>query len=139
MPAESLNVRRYRWLAAVYLLLIVGIVLLANDGHYSFIFKWIRAIPGADKAGHFVLMGGLAFVVNLACGLRTFTALKRSWLLGSAIVAVIVLLEEISQAWVPSRTFDLRDLAFDFLGILFFGWLVKKCAKRQSDAPASCG
>ena len=136
MPAESVNVRRYRWLAAVYVLLIVGIVLLANDGHYSFIFKWIRAIPGADKVGHFVLMGGLAFVVNLAFGLRTFMALKRPWLWGSAIVALLVLLEEISQLWVPSRTFDLGDLAFDFLGILFFGWLVKKVALCPETTPS---
>ncbi|HEY1172422.1 MAG TPA: VanZ family protein [Verrucomicrobiae bacterium] len=133
MSSTTLSTGRFRWLAAVYVLIIALVVMLANDGHYSFIFTWIRAIPDADKIGHFVLMGGLSFVVNLACGLRTFTALKRPWLLGSAIVTVIVVLEEISQAWVPTRTFDLVDLLFDFLGIYCFALLARRVGVMRDE------
>lgn len=117
---------RLRWFAGIYALLIGVIVWLANDGGFAHTFRWWRSLPGADKLGHFLLMGGFAFTLNLALGMRQFTFTHRRWLGGSAIVAVIVVLEEISQAWVPSRTFDLLDLTFDFLGILFFGWLAKK-------------
>lgn len=129
MPPDCL--KRVRWLAAFYALLIVLAVILADDGHYNFIFAWIRGIPGGDKVGHFCLMGGLAFVVNFALGLRTFKVAKKSFLLGSAIVGTLVTLEEISQAWFPSRTFDFVDLTFDFLGILFFGWVARKLSQPQ--------
>ena len=129
MPAKSLN--RVRWLATIYAALIVLAVVLADDGHYQFVFAWIRGIPGGDKVGHFYLMGGLAFVVNLALGLRTFALARWNILWGSAIVGTLVLLEEISQAWFPSRTFDLVDLTFDFLGIVFFGWVARKLTAQK--------
>jgi len=130
-PASTV---RLRWFAGLYALIIGVIVWLANDGGFAHTFRWWRSIPGADKLGHFLLMGGFAFTLNLALGLRQFTFARRSWLWGSLIVAVIVSLEELSQAWVPSRTFDLLDLTFDFLGILFFGWLAKKTVQPS---PAS--
>ncbi len=125
---------RLRWFAGLYALIIGVIVWLANDGGFAYVFSWWRSIPGADKIGHFLLMGGFAFTLNLALGLRQFTFAQRRWLWGSAIVAVIVSLEELSQAWVPSRTFDLVDLTFDFLGILFFGWLAKKAVRPSTTA-----
>lgn len=125
---------RLRWFAGLYALIIGVIVWLANDGGFAYVFSWWRSIPGADKIGHFLLMGGFAFTLNLALGLRQFTLAQRRWLWGSLIVAVIVSLEELSQAWVPSRTFDLVDLTFDFLGILFFGWLAKKTVRPPTTA-----
>jgi polysaccharide biosynthesis protein VpsQ len=138
MPPSSL--KRIRWFAAIYAALIVLAVILADDGQYQFVFAWIRGIPGGDKVGHFCLMGGLSFVVNLALGLRHFTMGRWQFLLGSAIVGTLVLVEEISQAWFPSRTFDLVDLTFDFLGICFFGWLAKRsqngaCPSRAQQHP----
>ncbi len=129
------SLRRIRWFAAIYATLIVLAVVLADDGQYQFVFAWIRGIPGGDKVGHFCLMGGLAFVVNLALGLRHFTLGRWQFLLGSTIVGALVLVEEISQAWLPSRTFDLVDLTFDFLGIVCFGWLAKRLVQRVSSVP----
>lgn len=128
---------RLRWLAGIYALVIGVIVWLANDGGFAHTFHWWRSIPGADKVGHFLLMGGFAFTLNLALGLRQFTLVQRRWLWGSAIIATIVALEEISQAWVPSRTFDLVDLTFDFLGILFFGWLAKRALVATASKPVA--
>jgi len=127
MPPSSL--KRIRWLAAIYAVLIVLAVWLADDGQYQFVFAWIRGVPGGDKVGHFCLMGGLSFVVNLALGLRQFVIARRQFLVGSAVVGTLVLVEEISQVWFPSRTFDLVDLTFDFLGIVYFGWLAKRLMK----------
>lgn len=135
MPATRLS--RFRWLAGIYASLIILTICLADDGRYQFIFAWIRGIPGGDKVGHFCLIGGLAFVINLASGLRQFTCWGRAWLWGGTAVFVVVLLEEISQAWIPTRTFDLLDLTFDVLGIVCFGWLAKRLGARTTSPQQS--
>lgn len=134
---ESKRLNRFRWLAGIYASLIILTICLADNGHYQFIFAWIRGIPGGDKVGHFCLIGGLAFVINLASGLRQFTWWGRSWLWGGTAVFAVVLLEEISQAWIPTRTFDLLDLTFDVLGIVCFGWLAKRLGARTTSPQQS--
>jgi len=54
-----------------------------------------------------LLIGGMAFLINLALGLRELRWLGCDWLLGSVLVGVVFTLEEISQIWIPARTFDL--------------------------------
>ncbi len=115
------------WLAGI-----VWIIFLADTRGARRIFFWIQRHPGSDKVGHFLLIGGMAFFLNLALRARTFRWLGRSWLLGSALVAVAFTLEEVSQRFIASRSFDLVDLAADFAGILFFGWLARRfCARTM--------
>jgi VanZ family protein len=52
---------------------------------------------------------------------RGITVLK-----GSAIVATVVTVEEFSQLFFRSRSFDLADLTADLLGIWVCGWLATK-------------
>lgn len=131
----GMSLKRVRWLAFIYAALIAVIVVMADDGHYRFFFDWFQRTPGADKVGHFMLMGGLAFVVNAALGCKLFPWRGRTWLLGSVIVGVIVTVEEFSQIWIPSRTFDLLDLTSDFLGIFILGRLARKLAARVQPTP----
>ena len=79
--------------------------------------------------GHFVLIGASAGLLNLALGLRTVRWFGRAWLLGSVIIVIFCTLEEISQHWLPARSFDLLDLAGDYAGIFCFGWLAKRIAR----------
>ena len=44
----------------------------------------------------------------------------------SAIVLTFAALEEFSQYWIPSRTFDLWDLGADFVGVILFSMLKAK-------------
>ncbi len=97
-------------------------------------FAWIRSIPGADKSGHFLLIGGFAFVVNYSLACRQISLRGKKIFLGSAIVALLTVLEEFSQLFIRYRTFDLLDLTFDFLGIWFFGWLAKRFATERASA-----
>src|SRR5687767_7437402 len=97
------TISRARVLAAVYLLAIAAIVALADAGWLAPLLRGVHALPLGDKIGHLVLMGGLAVVVNLALGARTFTVAGERFLLGSAIVLAIVVLEELSQRFFPSR------------------------------------
>jgi VanZ family protein len=128
-PDSSRNPRvqtRWRWAAAGWLVFVSFIVFCADRRLFRSMFGFITSHPGLDKVGHFVLIGGTAFLLNLALGLREWRCLGRGWLLGSTVVAVVCTLEEISQLWFPSRTFDLFDLAADAAGILFFGWLARR-------------
>ena len=68
-------------------------------------------------------MGGLAFLVNLTLQGRRFRLLGLSIYLGSMIVLICVAAEELSQAFISTRSFDLSDLAADSLGIFILGAL----------------
>ena len=116
----------------LYILLILIIIILANQGDYIYILKnFIAEIPYGDKLGHFLLMGMLAFLVNLTFKGAEVKLLKLSVLKGSLIVFILVTLEELSQIFIVTRSFDLGDLASDYLGIFVFGrlaWLISQKA-----------
>ena len=118
---------RFRWIAAGVWLAAVGFIIFCADRRLlKPMFSFITSHPGLDKAGHFILVGGTAFLLNVALNFRRSRALGRDWLVGGMLVAAIFTLEEFSQLWFPSRTFDLGDLAADYAGILFFGWLARR-------------
>lgn len=122
----------WRWIFAAGWLVLVGLIIFCADRRLlTPVFRFITAHPGSDKAGHFVLIGGTAFLLNLALGLREVRWLGRGWLLGSVLVGAVFTLEEISQLWFPARTFDLLDLAGDYAGILFFGWVARLVSRRR--------
>jgi polysaccharide biosynthesis protein VpsQ len=108
-------------LMIVFILFWGGVIFLADQGRLPGLVTSLYAFPYGDKVGHFFLMGGLAFCVNLAligCQVRI-----GHWrvLTGSLLVAAVVTLEEFSQLFFQSRTFDLRDLGFSLLGIWLLG------------------
>lgn len=121
---------RLRWaIAAGWVLMCLFIIYLADRGLLKAVYRFIGVHPGSDKLGHFVLIGGSAGLLNLALGLRTVRWCGRGWLLGSVIIVIFCTLEEISQHWLPARSFDLLDLAGDYAGIFCFGWLAKRVAR----------
>ena len=115
---------RIKMLTAVYVLILAGIIVLADINGTSY-FGFIGYIPYGDKLGHFVLMGTLSLMVNLALRARNLRIGKFSYLLGSLITAAVVLVEEISQIFVSGRTFDFGDLLFDYAGIFVFGEIAR--------------
>lgn len=122
----------WRWAAVAWLILVMVIIFCADRRLLQPLFLYVNNHSGLDKLGHFVLIGGMALFLNLALGLRETRWLGRRWLLGSLIVGVVCVFEEISQFWFPSRSFDLLDLASDFAGILFFGWLARMVFRRNA-------
>jgi glycopeptide antibiotics resistance protein len=118
-----LKIRRAAVALVLFVAFLAGLVYLADTGHLHRLYVLAQWIPWGDKLGHLVLFGILSFLVNLLfhaskARLGPFTVLK-----GSALVAVVVTLEECSQLLFPSRTFDLGDLAADFIGIWLAGRL----------------
>jgi len=118
------NMKNIKRATFLYIFLILLIIAFANQGDYLHILKsLVSKIPYGDKWGHFLLMGLLAFFVNILLNCDKFKVFKLSFLKGSVIVLVIITLEEVSQIWIDTRSFDWVDLAFDYLGIFVFGQL----------------
>jgi polysaccharide biosynthesis protein VpsQ len=113
-----------RWLPFCLFLLFVSGIIIANDlGRLRGIIQWVNLLPFGDKFGHFVLIGTLAFLLNYALNGRTIKIGRQKVLLGCSIVAIAITIEEFSQIWIPSRTFDLVDLAANYCGITIAGLL----------------
>jgi VanZ family protein len=111
--------RYWTFLTLVFSAVLALIVALADRG--GNLFHFVYAIPGADKTAHFLLMGTLAFLANMALAGRGWW-LRRSWLpAGSVLVAILVTVEEASQHFIPTRTLSLLDLLADYAGILLLG------------------
>jgi VanZ family protein len=56
---------------------------------------------------------------------------KFALLKGSVIVATIMTLEEFSQYFIKTRTFDLGDLSCDYVGIFVFGYLALWACRKK--------
>jgi polysaccharide biosynthesis protein VpsQ len=121
---------RIKILTVVYVLIFAGIIVLADINGTDY-FMFIHYVPYGDKIGHFVLMGMLALMVNLALRARNVRIWKLSYLLGSLIVAAVVLIEEVSQIFVRGRTFDFGDLLFGFAGIVVFGEIARLISRKM--------
>ena len=106
------------------------VIYLANTGQKSVFFELVAAIPYGDKLGHFCLFGLLTLFINLAFKFKTKNVAGRPIYLAVLIVSTFVILEELSQHFVESRTLDFVDLIADFAGIAVFSaisaWLCKK-------------
>lgn len=112
-----------RVMLVVAVLSVVGLVTAADSGRARSFFLWVGSIPGGDKVGHFIVFGLLAFLANAAVGGTRFRIGRLALLKGSVVVFVPAALEEFSQLFVITRSFDLLDLLADGIGILFGGWL----------------
>lgn len=133
-------------LLALFVATLIG---LADLGRGREISVWVAQIPAGDKWGHFVLFGGLTFLANAALNGARFRLGSFTFLKGSLFVLVPTVLEEFSQLFFRSRTFDLRDLGADFVGIFLGGllavlwlrylklWAPRIAAVQSGDASAA--
>lgn len=106
-------------LAAVFTLFIIVIVVLADQGRLPGFVTVLISFPNGDKLGHFLLMGGLSLLVNLALP----AGAHRRHILALWLVALLVAVEEVSQSWFGTRHPDLVDLLASLAGILLLGKL----------------
>src|SRR5512142_2587555 len=97
------------WLTILFTLFIILIIVLADLGRLG-ILNYINRIPYADKAGHFILYGILALLINLTL-FRSFPSRSRIRVavVSGLILALLIGLEEFSQRNFATRTFSLGD------------------------------
>lgn len=124
---------KLKLLAGAYVSFLILVVVLADAHAFQPFFSLVRRVPLGDKFGHFFLMGFLSLVVNLSLGCRVYRVFggRARVLKGSAVVLFVVALEEVSQLFFRHRSFDVLDLTFDCLGIIFFGWVARHLTKRR--------
>jgi len=92
---------------------IVAAIVVANLGYADQVFGFLDYVPGHDVTGHFALFGLLSFAVN-----AWLSASGRSRTHVTAELAGLVVLEELSQALIPARTFSLVDLSASLTGLV---------------------
>jgi len=94
-----------RILAGGFILFMLVIVTIANRGEGGRWWAFIHSIPCGDKLGHVGLMGALCLLCNLAFTRVTF------------ILFTLITLEELSQAFIATRTCDPIDWLADLTGL----------------------
>ena len=107
---------------------ITFIIFLADTADHNFAFRLIGHIPYGDKVMHAVLYGTMALFLNFGLNYKHFKFLGVYLQVGAIAVLVFATIEEISQYWIASRTFDLGDLLADFIGVILFSFI--KWGKR---------
>lgn len=121
---------------------ILWVIYLANTGSKSIFFDFIKLIPYGDKLGHVCLFGFLTMTVVAGSRFRSFSIGNLRLYYGAVLVILFVVGEEISQIFIPSRTFDLIDLSADMFGILLavcVSYIVNKHLTRRSSKDAVNG
>src|SRR5512139_1778561 len=121
-----------KWLTILFGLFILLVIILADTGNLG-ILSHIYRIPYADKAGHFILYGILALLINLTL-FRSLPSQsrKRVAVVCGLILSLLIGLEEFSQQYFADRTFSLMDLGASYLGVISFSWLALRSRGRSS-------
>jgi polysaccharide biosynthesis protein VpsQ len=121
-----------KWLTILFGFFIIFIVVLADMGRLGFMGA-VYDFPNGDKAGHFILFGILAFLLDLTF-FHAFPHIdqKRIAVIVGLILALLTGLEEYSQRFFSTRSSSIFDLLATYLGLIFFSWLALKLKSKQS-------
>lgn len=113
----------------------VSIIVIANRGDGANWWPFIDRLPMGDKLGHLGLVGALSLLCNFAVRFRQPAWLPRRVTPVSFTLLVLLTSEELSQAFIPSRTCDPFDWLADLLGIACGQWLAIRIGKRKRNPP----
>lgn len=102
----------------VFIPFVIFIILSATFQWQNPVFQYVGSIPYGDKVAHLILIGTLCYCINYLMSFKRIKLFNRNILKGTAWISVLITLEEFSQMYIPSRTFDLLDLSANYLGIL---------------------
>lgn len=116
----------------IYFPILATIVYLADKGALPESFSFYRKLPIGDAIGHFGLMGIFSLLATIASVNNRLKILHYKIPIGSMIVMLIVVAEEVSQIFLQKRTFSFQDLFADVAGILTFAWLGLRWTKISS-------
>ena len=99
-----------------FFIFISSIIFVADSASYNFALRWVGAIPYGDKIAHATLYGVMAMLLNYGLSYKKIKGMQ----LGAIIVLSFAIIEEFSQIYIPSRTFDLYDVFADIVGVIIF-------------------
>jgi polysaccharide biosynthesis protein VpsQ len=122
-------------LSVVFFIILTALIVAADQGRFPHLIHAIYSFPGGDKIGHFLMMGMMAFLINMSTPLGQGDKPYRNLLIGSLMVAAASSLEEASQVFFVTRTLSLADLLCNYAGIGVFSyaaWVIR--ARKQNDS-----
>ncbi|MCA9731091.1 VanZ family protein [candidate division KSB1 bacterium] len=102
----------------IFLLFFAFVIYSADKGELPLFIRRMYMFPGGDKIGHFVLLFLLTFLVDYLFLPKSFLIVRKPVFIGSILVAGFISFEELTQIFISTRTFDLIDLLFSFMGII---------------------
>ncbi len=116
-----------KYISVLFFVFIVTVIILADLGSLPRSITALYDFPNGDKLGHIVLYGLLNYFITRAF-LSSRIAKPRGWLTVSIglVLALFIALEEWSQQFFSTRTYDLVDLSASYLGVLVGGWMAYK-------------
>ncbi|HIM94926.1 MAG TPA: trypsin [Campylobacterales bacterium] len=103
-----------------FFIFISFIIFLADTADHNFAFRLLGQVPYGDKIGHVVLYGVMALLLNYGLKFKFYRFLGFNMQLGALIVFAFAIIEEGTQYYIPSRSFDLYDVLGDFIGVVLF-------------------
>jgi len=135
-----MNRNLVRLAALAFIAFFITLIWIADRGEGSHWWAFIDRIPNGDKVGHVGLVGTLALLCNLAVRPRPSTRLTSLITLATLSLLVLLSLEELSQAFIPTRTCDFFDWLADLAGLALGQFAASKlrpriCAVSESPEP----
>lgn len=124
----SVGVRRWRWLGAAALGVVVVITTMAYVDALP--KELIVRVPHADRVLHFLLIGSLAFWTQLWLPERLRDRRLLAVPVAVALPLLVAAAEETAQALSPVRTSDPVDMACDLAGMVVF-WAAARALQRS--------
>ena len=102
-----------------FFLFISYIIFLADTASLNLGLEIVKVIPYGDKVMHAVLYGMMAMLLNYGLRYRAVWGVQ----LGAIIVLTFATIEELSQIFIITRTFDMGDLMADLVGVVLFSFI----------------
>ena len=118
-----------------FVALLLALTVLADTGRLGPLQE-VYSYRYGDKAGHFVMLGVVTLLVDLA--LLQVTERRNPFALiatAGLAIAALISLEEMSQLWIPRRNPDVFDLLASHAGIVAAS-LIALSLKGQVSKPA---
>jgi hypothetical protein len=101
----------------VFFIFIIWIIINADLGIDNPFIQFVHQIPWGDKIGHICIFACLTLLLNHALSYASFKLFKIELLTGSMLILSFALIEEFTQLFFPTRTFDFVDIFSDLVGI----------------------
>jgi hypothetical protein len=112
----------------------LSLVVIISIGAYAGVVPTVfTVIPGLDKLGHFILIGGLAFFLDGALDHREALRGLRVPRLAPVLVLTVAGVEEYLQRLSPRRTSEWGDFFADAVGVFFFAWLAGRVGRHLEE------
>ena len=117
-------------LATVVIIFVVFVLWSANAGTMPALIHTLYHFPHGDRVGHIGIYALLAFVLSLAWP-KPVSLFSYSVPIATIALLIFALGEEISQAFLVSRTADVVDLLCSWVGVVVGSvgasfWLAQK-------------